>query len=60
MVRPQIKTENLLLSYTKNSETLINQKHRKAVETLEFKLNKSIETFSFNPPIPIEGFWMIG
>ena len=44
----------------KNCETLIEQTHRKAEETLEFKLNKSKETFHFKPPISIEGSWKIG
>ena len=52
--------ENLLLSMTKTCETLIEQTHRKAEEALEFKLNKSRETFHFNPPIQIKGDSMIG
>ena len=35
----------------KNCETLIDQTHRKAEETLEFKIDKSRKTFHFNPPI---------
>ena len=60
MIRPKIETENLLLSITKNCETLIEQTHRKPEETLEFKMNKSRETFHFKPPIQIKGDWMIG
>ena len=52
MIRPK--------NETKNCETLIKQTHRKAEETLEFKMNKSKETFHLKPPIPIEGLWMIG
>ena len=59
MIRPKNQTEDLILSKTKNCETLIEQTHRKAEETLEFKMNKSKETFHFKPPIPIEGSWMI-
>ena len=59
-IRPKNETEDLLLSITKNCETLIEQTHRKAEETLEFKMNKSKETFHFKPPISIEGSWMIG
>ena len=51
MIRPKNETEDLLLSITKNCETLIKQTHRKAEETLEFKMNKPKETFHFNPPI---------
>ena len=59
-IRPKNETENLLLSTTKNCETLIKQTHRKAEETLEFKMNKSRELFHFSPPIQIKGGWMIG
>ena len=38
MVRPKNKTEDLLPSIIKNCETLIEQTHRKAEETLEFKM----------------------
>ena len=59
MIRPKNKTD-LLLSITKNCETLIEQTHRKAEETLEFKMIKSRETFHFKPPIQVKGDWMIG
>ena len=60
MIRPKNETEGLLLSITKNCETLIEQTHRKAEETLEFKMVKPRETFHFKPPIQIRGDWMIG
>ena len=60
MIQPKNQTEDLLLSVTKNCETLINQTHRKPEETLEFKMLKPRETFHFNPPIQINGNWMIG
>ena len=60
MIRPKNETEDLLLSITKNCETLIEQTHRKAEETLELKMNKSRETFLFAQPIQIQGDWMIG
>ena len=60
MIRRKNKTEDLLLSITKNCETLIDQTHRKAEETLEFKMTESRKTFHFKPPISIEGSWMIG
>ena len=44
----------------KNCETLIEQTHRKAEETLEFKMIKPRETFHFKPPIQVKGDWMIG
>ena len=60
MIRPKNETENLLLSITKNCETLIEQTHTKAQDTLEFKMTKPRKNFHFNPPISIEGSWMIG
>ena len=59
MIRPKYKTENLLLSITKNCETLILQCHRKAEQTLEYKLNKPKETFHFDAPIQTKEDWMI-
>ena len=60
IIKPKNETENLLLSITKNCEKLIEQTHRKAEETLEFKMIKPSETFHFKPPIQIKGDWMIG
>ena len=60
VIRHKNETENLLLSITKNCETLIEQTHRKAEETLEFKLNESRETFRVNPPLSIQGSWIVG
>ena len=60
MIRPKNQTEDLLLSITKNCETSIEQTHRKAEETLEFKMIKPKETFHFQPSIQIQGDWMIG
>ena len=60
MIRPKNQTEDLLLSITKNCETLIEQTHTKPQETLEFKMVKPRETFHFKPPIQIKDDWMIG
>ena len=60
MIRPKNETEDLLLSITKNCETLIEQTDRDAEETLEFKMTQSKQTFHFKPVIPIERSWMIG
>ena len=60
MIQPKNETENLLLSITKNCETLIKQTHRKAEETLEFKMIKPRETFHFTPPIQVKEDWMLG
>ena len=60
MVKPKNETEDLLLSITKNCETIIKQTHRKPEETLEFKMVKPKETFHFKPPIQVKGDWMLG
>ena len=60
MIRPKSNIENLLLSITKNCEKLVDQRHRKPEETLEFKMLKPRETFHFNPPIHTKGDWMLG
>ena len=60
MIHLKNESGNLLLSITKNWYTLIEQTHRKAEETLEFKMNKSRETFHFKPSIQVKGDWMIG
>ena len=60
MIKPKTQTEDLLLSITKNCETLIKQTHRRPEETLEFKMIKPKETFHFRPPIQVKDDWMIG
>ena len=51
----------LLLLLKKHTDTLIEQTRTKPQETLEFKMNKQSQTFSFNPPIGLieEGKWLI-
>ena len=41
----------LLLLIEKHTDTLIEQTRTKPQKTLEFKMNKQNQTFSFNPPI---------
>ena len=41
----------LLLLIKTHTDTLIQQTRTKPQETLEFKTNKQMQTFSFNPPI---------
>ena len=60
MIRPKSETEDLLLSITKNCETLIEQTLRRSEETLEFKMDKPREIFHFKPQIQIQGDWMLG
>ena len=60
LIQPKNETQDLLLSITKNCVTLIEQTHRKAEETLEFRTTKPRETIHFSPAIQINGNWMIG
>ena len=59
MIRPRNETEESLPSLTKNCKTLNIQTHAKARESLEIKITKPRETFSFKPSISIEGSLMI-
>ena len=54
--------DELLLLIKKHTDTLIEQTKTKPQETLEFKMNKQRQTFSFNPPINLveEGKWLMG
>ena len=51
----------ILLLIKKHTDTLIEQTKTKPQETLEFKMNKQMQTFSFNPPINLleEGKWLL-
>ena len=51
----------LLLLNKKHTDTLIEQTKTKPQETLEFKMNKQMQTFAFNPPINLfeEGKWLL-
>ena len=51
----------LLLLIKKHTDTLIEQTKTKPQETLEFKLNKQTQTFSFTPPINLieEDKWLL-
>ena len=50
-----------LLLIKKHTDTLIEQTKTKPQETLEFKMNKQTQTFSFNPPLNLveEGKWLL-
>ena len=52
----------LLLLIKKHTDTLIEQTKTKPQEILEFKMNKQMQTFSFNPPINLveESKWLLG
>ena len=51
----------LLLLIKKHTDTLIEQTKTKPQETLEFKMIKQMQTFSFSPPINLieEGKWVL-
>ena len=51
----------LLLLIKKHTDTLIQETKTPLQETLEFKMNKQMQTFSFNPPIKLveEGKWLL-
>ena len=51
----------LLLLIKKHTDTLIEQTKTKPQETLEFKMDKPMQTFSFSPPINLveEGKWLL-
>ena len=53
--------KELLLLIKKHTDTLIQQTKTKPQETLEFKMNKQRQTFSFNPPINLveEDKWLL-
>ena len=52
---------DLLLLNKKHTDILIEQTKTKPQETLDFKMNKPMQTFSFNPPIILveEGKWLL-
>ena len=52
----------LLLLIKKHTDSLIENTKTKPQETLEFKMDKQMQTFSFNPPINLveEGKWLLG
>ena len=51
----------LLLLIKNHTDTLIEQTKLKPQETLEFKMNKQMQTFSFTPPINLieDGKWLL-
>ena len=51
----------MLLLIRTHTDTLIEHTKTKPQETLEFKMNRQMQTFSFNPPINLveEGIWLL-
>ena len=52
----------MLLLIKKHTDTLIQQTNTRLQETLEIKIKKRMQTFSFNPPINLieEDKWLLG
>ena len=54
------KKESLLLSIAKSNQEIVENKHSKPQETLEFKMTKQKESFSFDVPLLLPEKWMMG
>ena len=54
------KKESLLLSLAKSNQEIVENTHSKPQETLEFKMNKQKESFSFDIPLDLPEQWMMG
>ena len=54
------KKESLLLSYAKSNQENVENTHSKPQETLEFKMTKQKESFSFDVPLLLAEKWMMG
>ena len=54
------KKESLLLSIAKPNQEIVENTHSKQQETLELKMNKQKESFSFDVPLDLPEQWMMG
>ena len=54
------KKESLLLSIAKSNQEIVENTHSKPQETLEFKMNKQKESFSFDVPLELPEQRMMG
>ena len=54
------KKESLLLSIAKSNLDIVEKTLSKPQETLEFKMNKQKESFSFDIPLELPEQWMMG
>ena len=52
--------EYLLLSIAKSNHEIVENTHSKPQETLEFKMSKQKESFSFDIPLDLPEQWMMG
>ena len=49
----------MLLSIARNTKSIFDHRVTKPLESSEFKLSKSMKTFSFDPPLVMKGDWVI-
>ena len=54
------KKESLLLTIAKSNQEIVENTHSKSQETLEFKMTKQKESFSFDVPLQLNEKWMMG
>ena len=54
------KKEYLLLSIAKSNQEIFEFTHSEPQETLQFKMNKENESFSFDVPFELQEQWMMG
>ena len=54
------KKESLLLNIAKSNQEIVENTHSKSQETLEFKMTKQKESFSFDVPLELPEKWMMG
>ena len=54
------KKEFLLLNIAKSNQEIVENTHSKPQETLEFKMTKQKESFSFDVPLQLNENWMMG
>ena len=54
------KKESLLLNIAKSNQEIVENTHSKPQETLEFKMTKQKESFSFDVPLQLNENWMMG
>ena len=54
------KKESLLLNIAKSNQEIVENTHSKPQETLEFKMTKQKESFSFDVSLLLPEKWMMG
>ena len=54
------KKESLLLNIAKSNQEIVENTHSKPQETLELKMTKQKESFSFDVPLVLNEKWMMG